>query len=142
MPHVRQTIREDAATALAAIGPTVYKMRSYALAEADLPAICVFTSSESSNLHAMGTRTLMRRLELVVEAVVKEPEATVEDTLDARCAAIEAIMVPSVSSALKEIYLTGTEIQIDTDSGSTIGTASLTFMCNYITLASDAETAR
>lgn len=142
MPHARQTIRSDVATALAAVGPTVFKMRSFALDQKDLPAICVFTSSEQSSLHSIGTRTLMRALELAVEIVIKGRDATIEDTLDDYVADIEAIMEPGVSAAVKEIFLNGTEITIDTDSGVTIATATMTYSVTYITLTSDPQIAR
>ena len=61
MAHMNQQIRDRVATIIGALpffSGRVYKMRSYALNEAKLPAAVVYTNSQSSSLVSIGFRTL------------------------------------------------------------------------------------
>ena len=64
MAHVRKQIRDRMESILAAgvasVSGRVYASRVYPLTGPDLPALAVYTSSESSGLQTMGVRTLAR----------------------------------------------------------------------------------
>ena len=85
MSHIRTQIRNKVATALDRLTTTqrnVFKGRFYGLQSAKLPALLVYTSSESAEVTTMGTgRNSDRILTLVVEGYAKS-NAVVEDTLD------------------------------------------------------------
>ena len=50
---------------------TLYKFRRYALDDAQLPALIVYTTNDVTNLATMGSRTLSHNLELRVDVINK-----------------------------------------------------------------------
>lgn len=143
MTHVRQQIRDAAASALAPVGPTVYTMRRYALDDSALPAICVYTTDEQSRPATLSAKTLRRMLSLVVEVVALDASSSIHDTLDGYCAEIEAILGSGAGiTAIKDCTLASTETSIDTSGTKPVGVATLTFEVLYNTTDTNAEVAR
>lgn len=147
MAHVRQQIRDRIATlvtGLTTTGASVYKMRRYALDDAKLPALCVYTMDESSNLITVGTRTLRRVINVAVQAFVKGGSTAVSDTIDTICTEVEEAIAAdfTLNGLAKSCILTSTEIDINVEGEKSIATASLVYSVEYITLINDVETAR
>lgn len=142
MAHVRAQIRDAIATALAGVGPTVYKSRAYGINTR--PAIAVYTKGERSDRPATPNGVKIRELECIVEVITEGTVDTLDDTLDDYCATVEiALNQNKLGGLAKDMYLSGTEIAIETGNGVEIpqGMARLTFQATYGTAASDPETA-
>ena len=147
MAHVRQQIRNRIATlvtGLATTGSSVYKMRRYALDDGKLPALCVYTMNEDSNLITVGTRTLRRSINVAVQAFAKDSSTAISDTLDNICVeAEEAIAADFTLNGLaKSCILISTDIDINVEGEKSVGSANMVYRVEYITTIGDVETAR
>jgi len=145
--HVRKQIRDAVATLVTGLptaGASVYKMRRYALDDAKLPAICVYTGDENSSLITVGSRTLRRVINVVVEAYCKGASTAVQDTIDTMCVEIEEAIAASfdLGGLAKSTILNATEIDINVQVESAIASAKLVYAVEYITAIGDVETAR
>lgn len=147
MAHVRQQIRDRIATLVTGLpttGASVYKMRRYALDDSKMPAICVYTTDESSGLITVGTRTLRRVINAVVEIYAKGASATIHDTIDGICVSAEEAIAAdfSLNGLAKSCILTSTETDVNVDGQNGIGSARLVYAVEYVTSIGDVETAR
>ena len=147
MAHIRKQIRDRVASALttgASLAQRrVYASRVYPLTESQLPAIAVYSASESSGLQTIGVRTLMRELSLNVEVYVRVNEKF-DDDIDALCVQIEEAIAAdfTLNGLVKETILTSTEIDFDGEAERPVGVARLTYTIRYVTTIGDVETAR
>lgn len=147
MPHIRKQIRDRVASVLttgASLAQRrVYASRVYPLTESQLPAIAVYSASESSGLQTMGVRTLMRELSLSVEIYVRVNEKF-DDDIDALCVQIEEAIAAdyTLNGLVKDTILTSTEIDFDGEAERPVGVARLTYTIRYVTTIGDVETAR
>ena len=147
MSHVRQQIRDRVATLVTGLpttGSSVYKMRRYALDDAKLPAICVYTTDESSSLITIGSRTLRRVINVVVDIIIKGSSATISDSLDTICVSAEEAMAAdfTLNGLAKSSVLTSSEIDVNVEGEKSIASARLVYAVEYVTLITDVETAR
>lgn len=147
MSHVRQQIRDRVATlvtGLPTIGASVYKMRRYALDDAKLPAICVYTTDESSSLITIGSRTLRRVINVVVDIIIKGSSTAVSDSIDTICVSAEEAMAAdfTLNGLAKSSVLTSSEIDVNVEGEKSIASARLVYAVEYVTLITDVETAR
>lgn len=147
MAHVRQQIRDRVATLVTGLpttGANVYKTRRYALDDAKLPAICVYTMDESSTLITIGSRTLRRVINVAIDIVIKGSSTTVSDTLDTICVSAEEALAAdfTLNGLAKSSVLTSTEIDVNVEGEKSIASARLVYAVEYITLITDVETAR
>ena len=147
MSHVRQQIRDRVATLVTGLpttGSSVYKMRRYALDDAKLPAICVYTMDESSTLITIGSRTLRRVINVAIDIVIKGSSTTVSDTLDTICVSAEEALAAdfTLNGLAKSSVLTSTEIDVNVEGEKSVASARLVYAVEYITLITDVETAR
>lgn len=147
MAHVRQQIRDRVATTLTGLpttGASVYKMRRYALDDSKLPALCIYTTEEQSRLITVGSRTLDRRVTVMVDAVAVGASTSLHDTLDTICTEVEEALAAdfTLNGLAKSTILAGTETEINIDGEKALGTASMSFAVQYITSIGDVETAR
>ena len=147
MSHVRQQIRDRVATLVTGLpttGASVYKMRRYALDDAKLPAICVYTTDESSSLITIGSRTLRRVINVVVDIIIKGSSTAVSDSLDTICVSAEEAMAAdfTLNGLAKSSVLTSSEIDVNVEGEKSIASARLVYAVEYITLITDVETAR
>lgn len=147
MSHVRQQIRDRVATLVTGLpttGTSVYKMRRYALDDAKLPAICVYTMDESSSLITIGSRTLRRVINVVVDIIIKGSSTTVSDSIDTICVSAEEAMAAdfTLNGLAKSSVLTSSEIDVNVEGEKSIASARLVYAVEYITLITDVETAR
>lgn len=147
MAHVRQQIRDRIATVLAGItgfSSSVYKMRRYAIDDAKLPIIAVYTVDENSNLITIGSRTLRRVINVGVEIVAKGASTSIADTIDGYAVSVEEAIANdfTINGLAKSCVLTGSTIDVNVDGEKAIGTARLVFAAEYVTAINDVETAR
>lgn len=147
MSHVRTQIRDRLATLVTGLpltGANVYKMRRYALDDAKLPAICVYTTDESSSLITVGARTLRRVINVMVEIYAKGSSATISDTIDGICVSAEEAIAADfgLNGLAKSCILTSTETDVNVEGESGIGTARLVYAVEYVTAIGDVEAAR
>lgn len=147
MSHVRQQIRDRIATdltGLTGIGSNVYKMRRYALDDAKLPALAIYTMDETSSLITIGSRTLRRVLSVGVEVYAKGASTSVYDTMDGYCVSIEEALANdfTLNGLAKSLTLTNSSIDVNIDGEKAVCTARLVFAVEYITSINDVETAR
>lgn len=146
MAHVRQQIRERAATTLTGLtttGTKVYQSRIYPLGAANLPGLLIYTKSEESLPQTIGaTRTVLRNLSLVVEGYVKA-SANYDDTVDTISAEVETALGNDVTlnNLAKDCYLESTDIQYNGEGEKPVGVVSLTFNVTYATINNAPETA-
>lgn len=136
--HAHTQIRSAvvaALTGLATSGTRVFANRLYALAEANLPGLRVFTDSEEVSAESIHHPHLQsRRLSLVVEACARA-SADLDSTLDQMAQEIEiALAGPlTVGSAVLYPILTGS--QFDDEAGSVpVGVKRLEFRLEFFTL--------
>lgn len=147
MSHVRQQIRDRVATLVTGLpttGASVYKMRRYALDDAKLPAICVYTTDESSSLITIGSRTLRRVINVVVDIIIKGSSTAVSDSLDTICVSAEEAMAAdfTLNGLAKSSVLTSSEIDVNVEGEKSIASARLVYAVEYVTLITDVETPR
>ena len=147
MSHVRQQIRDRVATLVTGLpttGASVYKMRRYALDDAKLPAICVYTTDESSSLITIGSRTLRRVINVVIDIIIKGSSTAVSDSIDTICVSAEEAMAAdfTLNGLAKSSVLTSSEIDVNVEGEKSIASARLVYAVEYVTLITDVETAR
>ena len=74
MAHIRQSIRDNAVTAvtgLSTTGSNVFRSRVYQLGTNKLPALCVYTDSEVVEYNRLDrVRDVDRTVDIVIEAYV------------------------------------------------------------------------
>lgn len=146
MPHVRESIRTNATTAVTSLSTTgsrVYRSRVYPLAHAKLPGLCVYCEGESTQTDTMGaSSTLDRELDLMIEAYVRGT-ANYDNTLDDICAEVEAGLAADMTRGgfAKDCYLTRTEFEFSDEGDQPIAMARLTFRIIYRTTKASATSA-
>jgi hypothetical protein len=141
--HVRQQIREAVAlrlTGLETTGTRVYQSRLIVLQADELPALLIATNSESIELIDIGINALQQRtLTISVTALVKAIDS-LDDMLDTVIKEVEQAMSASLTAntldgLVKDLVLTGIEIEMNSDMEVPAGQAVLTFNANYYTRA-------
>ena len=146
MSHVRQQLRERAATTLTGLSTTgskVYQSRVYPLGAANLPGLLIYTKSEDSEAVTMsGARTLLRNLSLVIEGYVKAV-SNYDDTVDTIAKEVETAMGNDVTlnGLAKNSYLESTEIEYDGEGEKPVAVVSLTYTVEYMTIENAPQTA-
>lgn len=145
MTHVRQQIREAAATAIIAADTDarseVYSSLVYPTESQVLPLIHVHTDSEESDLVTLGG-TIERIVTLTVTGVLDAGEADLDGDIDTLAAQIEAAIGGNTfSSAAKQTVLVGTEIERSAEGSRPTAAVSLNFAVTYHTDDADGETA-
>jgi hypothetical protein len=140
--HERQAIREAIVSQLVGVAPAfrtdardrVFKSRQSPLRSVELPAINVYTESESIRPGSESTapRELTRTVTVAIEAWVKASE-NVDDALDALALQIETAMDLDLelSDTAFQSVLTSAEIGITTNSERPMGCVHLEYAVTY-----------
>jgi len=134
--HIRQQIREYFGTTLTGLtttGSNVYESRVYPIENTKLPALVIYTKSETSEPIVIGTDRLMsRELSVVVEGYAKAT-SNFDDTIDTISKEVEeAISADRTLGGLaKDTYIESTEIEYTGDGEQPVGYVTLTFLTNY-----------
>src|SRR5210317_649365 len=134
--HIRQQIREKFGTTLTGLtttGSNVFESRVYPLENASLPALIIYTKSETSEPIVIGTQRVMsRELSVVVEGYAKAT-SNFDDTIDTISKEVEAAIAAdrTLDGLAKDTYLESTEIEFNSEGEKPLGYVSLTFLTNY-----------
>jgi hypothetical protein len=133
--HIRQQIREAAASALAGIATVVEASRVYPLQHEDLPAVLIAVPGETVQTRTMGRpRTQLRAMQLVVELYVRA-NADVDNAIDGLAKTIEERLFadPTLNAlAHAGLSLEGTTTEITGMGDKPIGVARLTFTASAL----------
>ena len=146
MAHVRQSIRDNVVTAvtgLSTTGSNVFRSRVYPLGTNKLPALCVYTDSETVEFTRLDrVRDIDRTVDIVIEAYVRAV-SNYDTSLDTICAEIEAGMASDVTRGgfAHDCKLTQTEFDFSDEGDRPIATARLTYSIDYRTEENLATTA-
>jgi hypothetical protein len=134
--HVRQQIREKIGTTLTGLtttGSNVYESRVYPLENINLPALVIYTKSETSEPIVIGTdRVMSRELSVIIEGYVKAT-SNFDDTIDTISKEVEEAIAAdrTLDGLAKDCYLESTEIEFNGEGEKPLGYVSLTFLTNY-----------
>jgi hypothetical protein len=146
MAHVRKSIRDNITTTLtglATTGSNVFQTRFFALAEAKLPALCIYSRTEASEYSTMTVpRTVLHECEFTVEAYVKATSG-VEDTIDAIGVEVAEALAADVtrSSLAKDTRVTDFAVDFNAEGDQPVGIATFTVIVDYATVENDMEAA-
>ena len=145
MAHVRQQIREAAATLLSGLtttGTRVYQSRIYTLRDPDLP--CLLISTDDEQITALGpeeSTAQERTLQLSIRCVSKQV-ADMDDTLDTMLAEVEtALANQTFSNKVKGLYLESISIEMSDELEKPVGIANAVFRTTYYTATGSPATA-
>ena len=136
MAHVRRSIREyfgSTLNNLSTTGTNVYESRVYTLQDNALPALVVYTKSESSEPIVIGIdRVMSRDLSVVVEGYCKAAN-NFDDTIDTISKEVEEAIAAdrTLGGLAKDTYLESTEIEFNAEGEQPVGSVTLTFLTNY-----------
>ena len=147
MAHVRKQIRDKVADLLKAnvslVKRCVYTTRVHPLNDTNLPAISVYTGTETSQRLQGGVTDMIRELSLEIDCYVRET-SSFDDDVDAIAVQVEEAMATkfTLDGLAKFTVLTSTQIQFDGDADQILGVAKLTYSVQYVTPINDVETAK
>jgi hypothetical protein len=135
--HERQQIREAIAAALVgktAAGARVFETRILPLRMPELPAVAVYSLSESSDDQQTAPRELKRRIDFAVEAAVKQG-TNIDDALDAIALQVETAMDadPTFGGLASDSMLVGTQLDVVEEGDRMMGVAVLRYAVTYYT---------
>jgi hypothetical protein len=123
--HKRRTIREAIKTALSgntSAGARVFETRTDSWMKGELPAIAVYTASESVDIHDQAPRVITRTLRVELQACVRAHPDT-DDAIDGLLEEIENAMLADrfFGGVCEDSHLTEVETGILEDGGKSIG---------------------
>ena len=146
MTHVRQQIRDDIVTTLtglATTGSNVFRSRIFPLEETNLPALCIYTKSETSEYDTIGLpRSVNRVLDVAVEAYVKGV-SNYDNTLDTIAVQMEEAIAADITlgGLAKDAQITAFEADFAGDGEQPVAVGRFTVTVEYRTVENDVETA-
>lgn len=139
--HVRQLIRQAAATAVTGLtttGTKVYQSRLHTLRDSNLPCLLVNTDDEDIRAE-LGAHE--RTLDLKIRAVAKAT-ADLDDTLDTMAAEVEAELSYGIFISGKNLRITLTGIKVDMvdELEKPAGVLTLDYKVTYFTTSDAPQT--
>jgi len=146
MSHVRQQIRDDIVTTLTGLtttGSNVFRSRIFPLEETNLPALCIYTKSETSEYDTIGLpRSVNRILDVAVEAYVKGV-SNYDNTLDTIAVEVEEAIAADITlgNLAKDAQITAFEADFAGDGEQPVAVGRFTVTVQYRTVENDVETA-
>lgn len=146
MTHVRQQIRDDIVTTLTGLtttGSNVFRSRIFPLEETNLPALCIYTKSETSEYDTIGLpRSVNRVLDVAVEAYVKGV-SNYDNTLDTIAVEMEEAIAADITlgGLAKDAQITAFEADFAGDGEQPVAVGRFTVTVEYRTVENDVETA-
>jgi hypothetical protein len=146
MSHVRQQIRDDIVTTLTGLtttGSNVFRSRIFPLEETNLPALCIYTKSETSEYDTIGLpRSVNRVLDVAVEAYVKGV-SNYDNTLDTIAVQMEEAIAADITlgGLAKDAQITAFEADFAGDGEQPVAVGRFTVTVEYRTVENDVETA-
>jgi hypothetical protein len=146
MSHVRQQIRDDIVatlTGLATTGSNVFRSRIFPLEQTNLPALVIYSKSETSEYDTIGLpRSVNRVLDVAVEAYVKGV-SNYDNTLDTIAVQVEEAIAADVTlgGLAKDAQITAFEADFAGDGEQPVAVGRFTITVEYRTVENDVETA-
>lgn len=145
MSHVRQQIREAAATLLTGLtstGARVYQSRIYTLRDTDLPCLLITTDDEQDVTLGLNEYAAQERsLQLSIRCVSKQV-ADLDDKLDTMLAEVEtAIGNQTLGGKAKTLQLESITIEMSDELEKPVGIATAVFRITYYTATGTPATA-
>jgi len=146
MSHVRQQIRDDIVatlTGLATTGSNVFRSRIFPLEQTNLPALVIYSKSETSEYDTIGLpRSINRVLDVAVEAYVKGV-SNYDNTLDTIAVQVEEAIAADVTlgGLAKDAQITAFEADFAGDGEQPVAVGRFTITVEYRTVENDVETA-
>lgn len=136
--HVRQQIREAAATtltSLATTGTNVFQSRMRPRGASGLPCLLIETNDESIVPGSVGT-TQQRELTLTVRGFEKGG-ATLDDTLDTIALEVETALAAnaSLSGKCSGMELTAIKVDFDDATDQPVGEIAIDYRITYFVLS-------
>jgi hypothetical protein len=137
--HVRRQLRDAVVTrltGLATTGANVYAHRAYPLERAKLPALRVYTVSETVEIVTIHAPMVQdRNVEVRVEGVEAAAEADLDDTLDQIAKEVETALSAALTVGGKPVTLayTGCEIELDDEAAKPHGIVTLSYTARLFT---------
>ena len=134
--HIRQQIREQVGstlTGLTTTGANVFQTRVYPLENTNLPALVIYTKSETSEpLVISANRIMSRELQLIIEVYVKQT-SNFDDEVDKICKEVEIALSAdtTINGLAKDSFIQSTEIEYNTEGEKPLSYGILTFLTNY-----------
>lgn len=146
MAHVRKTIREYFGTQLTGLtttGANAFESRIYPMQSAKLPAILIYTTTESSEEQAFSSKRVQNRLLSVEVQGFVRAISNFDDTLDLIAKEVEVAILddPTLGGLAINTELTSTQADYSGDGEQPVGTIRLTFDVQYRTETGQPETA-
>lgn len=144
--HVRQQLREAAATALTGLTTTatrVYTSRIRQLQDTNLPALRVYTTEETVEAATIHGPTLQERaITLEVHGVAKATN-DVDDTLDTIAKEVETVLAGGLTVGGKSIRIgyAGAVVELEGEGERTRGQVTMTFTATVFTAANAPDVA-
>ena len=146
MSHVRQQIREYFETQLTGLttsGSNVYASRVYPLGSGKLPALLIYTHSESVEEQSFSSkRVQMRTLEVNVEGYIRAV-SNFDDKIDDVLKEVEVALLddPKLGGLAINTELTSAQCDYSGDGEQPVATLVITFTVQYRTETGQPETA-
>jgi len=146
MSHVRQKIREyfeAHLTGLTTTGSNVYASRVYPLTNAKLPALLIYTQSETVEESSFSKKRVQTRsLEVIVEGYVRAI-STFDDVIDTICTEVETQVLddPELGGLAINTELSSVTAMYSGEAEQPVATVNLTFTVQYRTETGQPETA-
>jgi len=114
---------------------TLYKFRRYALDDAQLPALIVYTTNDVTSLATIGSRTLSHNLELRVDVINKGSSLNIFENIESFCAELNETIETDYrfNGLVKSCVLTQSDFSVDTSGEKAIGTGKMIFDVRYMT---------
>lgn len=136
---IRQSLAAILKNAATAAGDRVFSSRSTPIFESELPAILVYTRSESVELFAESPREYKRTVTVVIEAVAETTGENLDDQLDDVGQEIEAALAVdhTAGDTVSELTLSGSDLLVDRDGEKYQGAVKLEYQAIYYTCADE-----
>ena len=136
--HPRKAIRDKIVELIkghTVAGDNVQANRVRPVNESDLPKILVYTREEpADNLIARDELPVKRDLQLVVECLQKI-SSNLDDELDLMCGQVEEVLGEddTLDGLVNDLQYTGVSISRQREGDQLMGSAALSYDCNYFT---------
>ena len=137
--HPRKQIRDKVVSLL--IGKTdagnkIFPSRGRPVEEQAFPAIQVYANAESSEIWQEAPREYERKLSLAIQITAKADDS-LEDVLDQLALQVEDVLRQdhTLGELCRDVILTGTELTLNQNGDTLIGSCNITYEIPYYTLA-------
>lgn len=144
MSHIRTRIRQNIVTTLTGLdntGSNCFDTRVFAVHNSILPAICVYTQSETVRYPSMGPpRTLIKRMSARIEVYVKTT-GTYDEMVDQICADIEEALYTDLTRGglAEDTRITSLDTDFSADGDQPVMVGRLTCEVDYFAVEGSPE---